>query len=275
MPAATGRGRRGTQPGDEPGLRQVLADPHARLLATFLLVPRVEIVESLAYAGFEAIVVDLEHAPISTSDLVPLVAAGHGAGAYVLARLGERSPAQIGAVLDTGVDGIVLPHVSGADDARAAVDAGRYPPDGSRSLNPYVRGAAYAAGDDFTRRANTTVAILVMVEGKDGVQSLDDIATVPGVDAVFVGPVDLSASLGLTGQPEHPAVVTAVSGILTRLNDHQVAGAVYCPTPAAATRWQGIGARLVVLSADIAMAGHGFRDFVAGLRDPSARDGSP
>ena len=269
-----GRTRRASRVAGGPGLREVLADPTARLLATFVLVPRIEIVECLAYAGFEAVVVDLEHAPVGVPDLPPLVAAGHGAGAFVLARLGERSPAVIGAVLDTGVDGIVLPHVSSAEDARAAVDAGRFPPEGSRSLNPYVRGAGYTGGDDFTRRANDGVAILVMVEGRDGVDALDAIAAVSGIDAVFVGPVDLSASLGLTGQPEHPHVVTAVGSILGRLNDHGVAGAVYCPTPEASARWQGKGARLVVLSADIAMANHGFHAYLHGLGELSARDRS-
>jgi 2-keto-3-deoxy-L-rhamnonate aldolase RhmA len=256
-----------------PALRAALADPNRRLVATFVLIPRVEVVESLAYAGFDAVVLDLEHAPIGPGDLPGLVAAGQGAGAYVLARLGDRSPATVGMVLDTGVDGVVVPHVGDAATAGAVVRAGRFPPDGDRSLNPYVRAASYLAGDSFTNQANDDVAVLVMVEGEDGLGALDEISGVPGVDAVFVGPVDLSASLGRPGQPEHPEVVATVEGILGKLGARGVASAVYCPTPAAARRWQGCGARLVVLSADVAMAHSGYRHYLRDLRDRPDRAG--
>jgi 2-keto-3-deoxy-L-rhamnonate aldolase RhmA len=248
-------------------LRQALADPATRLTATFVLVPRVEIVELLAGAGFDAVVVDLEHGPITVADLPPLVAAGHGAGAYVLARLGERTPAVIGQALDCGLDGVILPHVDSAEFAREAVDAARFPPDGSRSLNPYVRAAAYEGGESFLAEANAGVAVLVMVEGKDGLAALDDIAAVSGVDAVFVGPVDLSASLGFPGQPEHPRVLEQVRELMRRLAEVGVGMGIYCPTPEAAARWQEAGARFAALSADLAMAGAAFRRWRQELHD--------
>jgi 2-keto-3-deoxy-L-rhamnonate aldolase RhmA len=251
-------------------LRAALADPTRRLVATFVLIPRVEVVECLAYAGFDAVVLDLEHAPITPGELPALVAAGHGAGAYVLARLGDRSPATVGMVLDTGVDGVVVPHVGSASEARVAVAASRYPPDGERSLNPYVRAAAYDGDGSFTDEANSAVAVLVMVEGRDGLGALGEIATVPGVDAVFVGPVDLSAALGLVGQPEHPEVVATVEKVLRELADKGIASAIYCPTPAAAHRWQSRGAGLVVLSADVAMALRGYRHHLQDLADLQA-----
>ncbi|WP_165556170.1 HpcH/HpaI aldolase family protein [Kribbella pittospori] len=248
-------------------LREVLADPTTRLTATFLLIPRLELVELLANAGFDAVVIDLEHGPVAVAELPGLVAAGHGAGVYVLARLGERTPATIGGVLDSGVDGVVLPHVDSADDARDAVDSARFPPEGSRSLNPYVRAAGYDAAESFLTTANAGVAVLVMVEGKDGLAALDDIASVAGVDAVFVGPVDLSASLGLPGEPEHPVVLETVRDLMERLALAGVGTGIYCPTPDAAARWQRAGARLATLSADIAMASAGFRRTVEELHD--------
>lgn len=253
-------------------LRTALRDPERVVVATFVLLPRVEVVESLANAGFDAVVLDLEHAPIEPADLVPLVAAGHGAGVFVLARLGDRSPAMIGRTLDTGVDGIILPHVGSAAEARTAVAAGRYPPAGERSLNPYVRAANYDATDRFTADANDAVAILVMVEGREGLDALDDIVGVRGVDAVFVGPVDLSASLGRTGQPEHPEVVETVERILHTLADRGMAGAVYCPTPDAANRWLECGAQLLVVSADLAMAYRGYRQYLTRLTRRAGTD---
>ena len=256
-------------------LRQALRDPGPGLVASFVLLPRVEVVECLAYAGFDGVIIDLEHGPIAVGDLPPLVAAGQAAGMFVLVRLAEESVSVLGAVLDTGVDGIVLPHVSTVEDARAAVELGRYPPDGSRSLNPYVRAAHYLADDSFTDRANDTTAVMVMVEGKDGIAALPEIATVPGLDAVFVGPVDLSASLGVPGQPEHPAVIATVADTLRTAADLGVGTAIYCPTPRAANRWLRTGVRLAVLSADIAMASRGFRNDLRELHELTTGEPSP
>lgn len=262
----------GPAPPVRPSLRRALAETESGLVASFVLVPRVEIVESLAYAGFDGVVIDLEHGPITVAELPALVAAGHGAGTFVLARVPEDSAGILGIVLDTGVDGVVLPHVSSVEDARAAVDLGRYPPDGSRSLNPYIRAAHYSADDSFTRDANDATAIMVMIEGKDGIAALPDIAGVEGIDAVFVGPVDLSASLGLPGQPEHPVVVERVAETLRIAADLGVGTAIYCPTPTAANRWLQNGARLAVLSADMAMASHGFRDYLRELNELTTGD---
>lgn len=258
-----------------PGLRRALRAPAAPIVAAFVLVPRIEIVESLGAAGFDAVVIDLEHGPITVAELPALVAAGHGAGIFVLVRVGDGSPSTVGSVLDTGVDGIVLPHVGSVEEARAAVVAGRYPPEGDRSLNPYVRASGYRAEEDFAARANDTVAVIVMVEGPDGIAALSEIATVEGIDAVFVGPVDLSASLGLVGQPEHPQVIDKVREILRTVAALGTGTAVYCPTPVAADRWLRGGARLVVLSADIAMARHGFRHYLRELAELSTGDSRP
>lgn len=256
-----------------------------------MLLPRVELVETLAAAGFDAVVFDLEHGAYAAADLPPLVAAAQGAGVIALTRVADRSGSQLGRALDAGVDGVIVPHVSTAGEASAAVDATRYPPAGSRSVNPYVRGAGYgrpaASGTDpdpgpapgsdtdpgtapgagsFLSDVNDAVALLVMVEGADGLAALDPIIAVEGVDGVFVGPVDLSGALGHPGEPEHPEVVEAVGDVLTRVAGAGVAPAVYAPTPAAARRWFELGASFVALSADLAMAGEGFVRYVKETR---------
>lgn len=245
-------------------LRQRL-QARSPVVATFVLIPRIEVVEGLGRSGFDAVILDLEHGPYGVPDLPPLVAAAHGAGLQVLARVGNPSAAAIGVVLDTGADGIVVPHVASAATAAAAVDAVRFPPDGSRSLNPYVRAAGYDASDAFLDDANSRVALLVMVEGTDGVAALDDLVSTPGVDGVFVGPVDLSASLGHPGQPEHPDVIDAVRELIKTAAASECAVGVYSPSPEAASRWFDAGATLVALSADVAMALNGFRHFRSGV----------
>lgn len=244
---------------DRSTLRHTLANRDRSLVGTFVLIPRVEVVEALGYAGFDAVVLDLEHGSIPAHELPPLVAAGQGAGAFVLARVAELSDAIIGNVLDAGVDGIIVPHVCDAAHARLAVDAARYPPEGARSLNPYVRAAKYWGDDGFTSHANDVTAVLVMVEGVDAVAGLEDICAVPGIDAIFIGPVDLSASMGHPGQPNHPDVQRQITSILERTGETSAAVAIYCPDAETATRWRRLGARFCVVSADMAMAYSAFR----------------
>lgn len=234
-------------------LREALRGP-ASLVFTFLMIPRVEIVEMLGLAGFDGVVIDLEHGPMTIADLPVLSAAARACGMYAIARVRDGSEPEIGSFLDTGVDGVLVPHVSSASQAAAIVSAGRFPPAGERSLNPYVRGTRYGTDGDAARDlANARCAIIVMVEGAAGLAELEPIGDTEDLDGVFIGPVDLSASLGVPGQPEHPTVIETVTSIFERLRERKVAAGVYAPTAEAARRWTAAGASLVALSADANM----------------------
>jgi 2-keto-3-deoxy-L-rhamnonate aldolase RhmA len=241
------------------------------LIATFLLIPRVEIVEMIGRAGFDAVVLDLEHGPIGPADVPGLAAAARGADLFAIARVPEQSPAVIAAVLDAGVDGVLVPHVGSVDEAQAVISAGRFPPRGERSINPYVRGLSY--GEEFERGLSSVderVALIVMLEGAGALDELESICAVPELDGVFIGPVDLSASLGLPGAPEHPLVVDAVSQAFRRARAVGGHGGVYAPTAEAAARWFAAGASIVAVSADAAMAQFAFstmRSSVERLRE--------
>jgi 4-hydroxy-2-oxoheptanedioate aldolase len=238
---------------DERSLREALRGP-GTLVFTFLMVPRVEIVEMLGLAGFDGVVIDLEHGPTTLADLPILSAAARASGMFALARVRDGIAAEIGAFLDTGVDGVLVPHVSSAAQAAAVVAAGRFPPAGDRSLNPYVRGTRYGSDGDAARDlANARCAIIVMVEGADGLADLEAIGDTGDLDGVFIGPVDLSAALGVPGQPEHPKVIETVTSVFERLRERKVAAGIFAPTTEAARRWTDAGAALVALSADSAM----------------------
>lgn len=255
------------------GLRKALLD-RSPLVSSFVMIPRVEIVELLAAAGFEAVVVDLEHGAVTLPDLPPLAAAARGAGIFCIARLASARESEISSALDAGVDGVIIPHVDSADAARLVVSAGRFPPEGDRSLNPYTRGTGYGWGNGRGREnANRRVAVIVMLEGEGAVAALDEISAVSGIDAVFVGPVDLSSALGVPGEPEHPLVIAEITRIFERLADGAIAGGIYAPTPEAADRWLEAGASLITVSADIAMAIRSFaetRSQISQAPSPSA-----
>lgn len=241
------------------GLRGALATKR-QILTTFLMTPQIEFVEMLALAGFDAVLLDLEHGVIGLGDVSALIAIAHGRGMFCIARMGGVDPADAGRVLDCGIDGLVLPHVATAGEAAGIVSAGRYPPMGERSLNAYVRGLDYGmAACSGTDAANDRVALIPMIEGRAGLDQLDSIAMTLGVDGIFVGPVDLAASLGFPGQPEDPQVLAAIEGIFRRVSELNVALAVYAPTPAAASRWFSRGATLIALSTETAMSADAFR----------------
>jgi 4-hydroxy-2-oxoheptanedioate aldolase len=246
-----------------PNLRDRLRGDGPPLLGTFVIVPRIEVVEIVALAGFDLVVLDQEHGPLGIETLPPLVAAAEQARLACVVRVPECRAKQIESALDVGADGVLVPHVSSAASATEAVAASRFAPEGRRGVNPYVRAGAYGTDPRFVADANARAACLAMVEGKEGVAAIGEILAVPGLDAVFVGPVDLSASLGVPGEPEHPLVVETVRGLVDRGRESDVATGVFAPTPEAACRWLDVGARLVALSIDTAMMLDGMRAAVA------------
>lgn len=267
--------RKPAQDASGPGLRAALA-ARRPLLTTFLLLPRVEVVEMLAFAGFDAVIVDLEHGPAGSADVLTVVSAAQGAGLFAIARLGSDADCEIGRILDFGVDGLLIPHVASSSHAARIARAARFPPTGERSINPYARGNKYGTGGSNSYEdANARLALIAMLEGTEALASLESIGQTPGLDGLFVGPVDLSASLGFPGDAEHPIVVDAVRAVLTRITATGNAAGVYAPTPQAAARWIEHGAGLVALSADSAMLMDSFSRWATqattGLTDGRAR----
>jgi 2-keto-3-deoxy-L-rhamnonate aldolase RhmA len=248
------------------GLRQALRDRDRALLGMFLLVPRVEIVETIAAAGFDVVILDLEHGPYGPAELLPVVAAAQGAGLFAVVRPRDDDAAQIARILDTGADGIMVPHVTSEEQAARVVESARFPPDGERSVNPHVRALGYVGDAEALRRADERTAVICMIEGVAGLAATHEIAATPGLDAVFVGPVDLSAALGVgRPDPEHPTVIARIQELLAQTADLGVATGIYAPTSDAGVRWLRLGARLVVTSVDIAVFGRAVRNLRSSL----------
>jgi 4-hydroxy-2-oxoheptanedioate aldolase len=238
-------------------------------VGTFVIVPRVEMVEIAAIAGFDLVVLDWEHGPFGVESSPPLVIAGQRLGIFVVVRVPAGRPELIGAALDVGADGVIVPHVDGAERARASAAAVRFSPDGDRSANPWVRAARYSGAAEHFAFANRASACIATIEGASGVEHADEIITTPGVDAIFIGPVDLSASLGVPGEVDHPLVAATISRLIDAAAAHSVAVSIFAPNSASAGRRLGQGARLVLLSVDTALTLSGFTSAIAGLRSPA------
>jgi 4-hydroxy-2-oxoheptanedioate aldolase len=245
-------------------LRARLADGPA-LVAVFSIINAPEAVELLALAGFDAVILDNEHGPYGVESLGPLLLAARASGVYAIVRVRANEPSLIGAALDAGADGVLVPQVASAAEAHAAVAAARFAPLGSRGANPYVRAARYSSGPEWFAQANEDTAVLVMVEGSAGIDALPFILEVEALDGVFVGPVDLSHALGVPGQTDHPMVVEKAGSIIASARAAGLSTAVFAPTAEAARRWLDHGVGLVAYGVDSGLALAGYRAAIAAL----------
>lgn len=220
------------------------------LIATFSIVPSPVIAEIIAVSGFDVAIIDMEHGPITLSNLMPLVTAAQFGGAYAMVRVPECADHVIGAVLDIGADAVMVPQVQSAAHARQAVAAARYAPEGYRGVNPWTRAARYGTTANWVTVANDGAAVIALVEGAEGIANFDEIIAVPGLDAVFLGPVDMAQSMGLPGQADHPRVVAAIEAAFAKALAAGVKVGVFSRDAAGANRWLERGATLVGISED-------------------------
>ena len=184
------------------GVREAWAADRAALGA-WLMIPSAFSAEVIAHGGFDWVCVDMQHGIIDYAQMVTMLQAVSATPVTPLVRVPWNEPGIIGKALDAGARGVIIPMVNSVDDAERAVAACRYAPAGARSYGP-VR-ANYSAGFDYFAHANADVLCIVMIETKAAVADVDDILSVPGIDAVYVGPADLSVTLGLPPAPDQDA----------------------------------------------------------------------
>lgn len=224
-----------------------------QLLLTLSIVPSPLAVELVALAGFDGIIFDMEHGPFTIASVTECLASAEKHGVSTLVRLPYEQRSQIGALLDAGVDGIVVPHISTADMAAEVAGAARFLPVGTRGANPFVRAAGYAGNSSYYAHENERVAVLVQIEGQEGLDNAAAIVAVPGVDAVFAGPVDLSHALGVAGDLENDVVVAAVGAITEEAHAAGVSMAIFCATAEQVASWSRRGVDQTIFGVDAAM----------------------
>ncbi|MCF7552319.1 HpcH/HpaI aldolase/citrate lyase family protein [Pseudonocardia sp. WMMC193] len=171
--------------------------PGRTAIGTWVKLPTSDSVELLARAGFDFLVVDMEHAPLDVLTVHQLLGTARGCGVPALVRVPDRSPSTISRVLDSGASGVLVPHVDTVADARSVVSAGRFPPHGSRGYGPTVRAGAWGADVPGYRAAGEQVAVVPQLESREAVAAAREIGAVEGVGALFVGPADLAVATGL------------------------------------------------------------------------------
>jgi 2-keto-3-deoxy-L-rhamnonate aldolase RhmA len=237
-------------------------------LGTWIQVAHPAIAEILAEAGYDWIAADCEHADIGPAEFADLARGMHGRGPVPLARVRENDTLAIRQMLDLGAQGVIVPLVHSAADAERAVTAAKYPPRG-------VRGYAFsrmndwgAAFDAYVAGANEDIAVVVMIESREGVENIDAILAVDGVDGVFVGPYDMSGSYGVPGMTEAPAVrqgMRAVVEACARAGKSAGLHVVF-PTPESTARAVSDGFTFVALGVDTVFLSQAAREALAAAR---------
>ena len=180
-------------------------------------IPDSGVAELLAGCGFDWLMFDTEHASIDALNVLPLLQAVAPYPVHPIVRPSSLDPAEIKKLLDSGAQTILVPYVQSAEEARLAAAAVAYPPEGIRGVAGITRASRFGAVADYTRRARAEICLIVQIETRGALEALEEIAAVPGIDAVFIGPADLAASLGHPGEPSHPEVKAAVLDAIRRV----------------------------------------------------------
>ncbi|MEM7461468.1 MAG: HpcH/HpaI aldolase/citrate lyase family protein [Pseudomonadota bacterium] len=206
--------------------------------------------EVIAASGYDWVMLDMEHGP---NELVSVIAQAQVLAASQSAAL-VRPPwndfVLIKRLLDAGMRSLLVPFVQNAEEAAAAVRAVRYPPDGIRGVGGTTRATSYGRVREYTARANAEICLLVQVETADALEKLEEIASVDGIDGVFVGPADLAASLGYLGNFNAEPVQAAIKSTAERLNKVGVTAGIISADPVQAQQYIDWGYRFVGVGTD-------------------------
>jgi 4-hydroxy-2-oxoheptanedioate aldolase len=189
-------------------------------LGCSLMFPSPQIVEIMGHAGFDWVLLDCEHGSLSLTDVEVMAMAADAVGITAIARPRGNTAADIQSVMDRGVAGVQVPHVNTAEDARRAVSAVKFGPGAARGLAAGTRPDRWGLGarmPDFAAQANAHSLVCVQIEHQEAVANIEEILGVEGVDVFFIGPSDLSQSMGFPGDPKAPPVAAAIEATLARI----------------------------------------------------------
>ncbi len=244
-------------------------------LGGWLAIPSSFPAEMFARCGLDYVCVDTQHGLVDYGDSWQMLQAVNLGSATPVVRVPWNEPGVIGKSLDAGARSIIVPMVNSRAEAEAAVRACRYAPDGGRSFGP-VR-VARQEGPDYYAHANADVAVIPMIETAEAVRCLDEILSVPGVDAVYVGPADLSVSLGLApgNNDGKPAFDEALAAIVAGCERHGVIAGCHTVSELCRRRIEQ-GFRMITITSDTVALGRALEDELSRARgqEPPARSGS-
>jgi 4-hydroxy-2-oxoheptanedioate aldolase len=225
-------------------------------------------VEILAGAGFDWLLLDTEHSPNELPMVyAQLQAAASGGSAHPVVRVPWNDMVAIKRYLDAGAQSLLIPYVETEQQAKDAVAFTRYPPKGVRGFAGSARASGFGRIQDYARRAEEELCVLVQIETRRGLANLESIAGVEGVDGVFVGPGDLSADMGHLGDLKHPDVLAAIEDAIGRIRACGKAAGILTADDALARRYVELGCAFTAVGSDLGILARGAERLAARFRD--------
>ncbi|MBO6510686.1 MAG: 2,4-dihydroxyhept-2-ene-1,7-dioic acid aldolase [Roseibium sp.] len=247
-------------------LRQVWASGGAAVNG-WLAVPNGFSAETMAHQGWDSLTIDVQHGVVDYQAAVTMLTAISTTKTVPVVRVPWLDPAHLMKILDAGAYGVICPMINSREDAENLVAYTRYPPVGTRSFGP-IRGLLYG-GPDYPQHADDTVVVFALIETRAGLDNLDDILATPGLDAVYVGPSDLSLALGCrpTFDDVDPPAAEAIELIAAKAKEHGKVAGIHNGTPETALKRIAMGYQFVTISSDARLMASGSQQVLSAMRD--------
>lgn len=236
-------------------------------IGTWLVSGAPSTAEAMGCAGFDFVVLDMEHTPIDMAQAVSVLRAVEGTSAGVVTRLPWNDMVMVKRVLDAGAQSLMFPFIQSADDAKRAVAFTRYPPEGVRGVAAVHRASRHATIANYHAGAAAELCIIAQIETLPALKQLPQIAAVPGIDSLFIGPADLSASMGHLGNAEHPEVLARLAEGVDVCKRAGKSVGIVGPTPEIVKRYLDMGFTWVAIASDMGMMVGRAQEWLATLRE--------
>lgn len=227
------------------------------------------IVEIAALSNFDFVIIDMEHGPFSIESTQNMVRAAEARGITPVVRVTENNETLILRLLDIGVKCIQVPQICTKADAESVVKATKFFPVGERGMCRYVRAAEYTNIEpaDHFGKANNDIMSIIHIEGLEGIENLEEILTVEGIDVIFLGPYDLSQSCGVPGQVHHEKVVNSMKDAVKLARKHGKAVGTFTESVENAKKWRDIGVQYISYAVDVGLVMNTFKSITNQLKE--------
>ena len=234
------------------------------VIGPFMKLPSPAVVEIAGLAGFDYIIIDCEHGPLNVLEAEDMVRAAHLANISAVIRVGENNPHEISRALDIGADAVQIPQISTKEDAINAVNSSKFSPQGERGVCRYVRAAEYSSmnKNDYFKSANDNTMVIIHIEGMEGIQNLDQILEVEGIDVIFIGPYDLSQSLGIPGDVNNIMVEEKMKEVVNKAHAKGKIVGTFVDDINTALKWKSLGIQYISYSVDVGIIYESFKEIV-------------
>jgi len=233
------------------------------------------VAEAIGCVGYDWGVVDMEHTPIDLMTLVHMLQAVAGTPMLPIVRVPWNDSVILKRVMDAGATTLLVPFVQNAEEARAAASACRYPPQGVRGMAGMSRASRFGTTPNFLGTANETISVIVQLETEESIANVDEIAAVEGIDALFVGPGDLSGTMGHIGQLTHPAVLERTRHAVARAKAAGKPIGTVGGTPEVCALYREIGFDFVAIASDLGLLMRSAQAALAALRNENVAPVKP